>query len=283
MKIHSIFILVGIILLFGCKRKEAPASNSIAQSIQKADSIKADSIRKESNYKMVDNIDHFFVKYSNDVNGYHVTAECIKNKQLTDGSWRANLFFKHSSGFQFTIIDSCYNAYALSESGVTSLSNDTTININYPASSNADTLRHDVPFFFSDVNYDGRDELIINVHGCAQRGCDMFQVFALDKSGNLLPRSKQITYQKPFVDFDDLTHFDGRNKSVTTQFSGGAMDGQNEIFKIDVRKSESRYNRFALHNIEILENGVKRVSSSKKDLLISKTNYLHQMYFGTTE
>lgn len=282
MKRSSDFILTSIFILSLCEcNKSGVTATNFINNCQRADSFKTDSIREESNYRMVDKVEHFYVKYSNDINDYSVTLECIKNTPLNDGTWRANIYFKHKSGYLFTLIDSCYNAYALPESGVTFLSNDTTIIINYPASLNADTLRHDVPFFFSDVNYDEKKELIINVHGCGQRFRDMFQVFALDKSGNLLPHYKQITYQKPFVDFDSFTHFDKRNNSVTNNFSGGAGDGQNETFNINVRKSVSKYNRYALHHIDILENGVERVLFSKKDLLISETNYLHQMYYDT--
>lgn len=228
----------------------------------------------EARSKIINSLNRFYVNYSDTINGYSISTECIKDSHLNDGTWIAIFKFKHQAGFSFTLIDSSYNVYQLFEKeGVTKLSNDTLISINYPNAKGLDTLRVDVPFFFSDVNFDQKNELILNIHGKAQRGGDAYQVYALKDNGELQAKYLQITSQKPFVDFNSSTSFNLKEKSVTTVFSGGAGDSNFETFSIDEKKSVSKINRYALKKIDIWENGVHRTSYSKKDLSTSSLNY----------
>jgi len=97
------------------------------------------------------------------------------------------------------------------------------------------------PFFFEDIDFDGKDELIVVDFGTGQRWVDEYTVY----KSNDIPNRK-ITYRptypennsynlattKPFNMLDQKTTFDKENRTIDVFLSGGASGSTNEKFKL---------------------------------------------------
>lgn len=78
------------------------------------------------------------------------------------------------------------------------------------------------PFFFQDVNFDNKKELIITEYGTGQRGTNNYKI----------AETSNIEFlNSPFSELDDLSLIDYKNKTITIRGSGGACDGTTEIYK----------------------------------------------------
>jgi len=97
------------------------------------------------------------------------------------------------------------------------------------------------PFFFEDIDFDGKDELIVVDFGTGQRRVDEYTVY---KSNDKHKREATYrpTYQddivynlataKPFDMLDQKTTFNKENKTIDVFLSGGACTNSNEKFKL---------------------------------------------------
>jgi hypothetical protein len=100
---------------------------------------------------------------------------------------------------------------------------------------------NNVPFFFEDIDFDGKDELIIVDFGTGQRRVDEYTVY---KSGEI--PNRKITYRpvyqdssiynlattEPFNMLDQKTTFDKKNRTIDVFLSGGACGSASEKFKL---------------------------------------------------
>ena len=106
----------------------------------------------------------------------------------------------------------------------------------------------DLPFFFCDVNFDGKKDLILNLYCWGARFNNAYRVYLADKNGcfetDLLYRA---TEKKPYVEFDDYTEFDYKKKEVILYSSGGWDGYTREFYKLN------EYGDFELYKIEELE------------------------------
>jgi hypothetical protein len=98
-----------------------------------------------------------------------------------------------------------------------------------------------VPFFFEDIDFDGKDELIVVDFGTGQRRVDEYTVY---KSGEI--PNRKITYRpvyqdssiynlattEPFNMLDQKTTFNKENRTRDVFSSGGACGSKNEKFKL---------------------------------------------------
>ena len=97
------------------------------------------------------------------------------------------------------------------------------------------------PFFFEDIDFDGKDELIVVDFGTGQKRVDEYTVY---KSGEI--PSRKITYRpvyqdssiynlaspEPFNMLDQKTAFNKENRTIEVFLSGGACGSTNEKFKL---------------------------------------------------
>lgn len=67
------------------------------------------------------------------------------------------------------------------------------LELDYLPKSTKEYLSHNSPFFFSDVDFDGEEELIINNWRCGTRHCNTYDVYKITNN-----EVKQLT-EAPFV------------------------------------------------------------------------------------
>ena len=82
------------------------------------------------------------------------------------------------------------------------------------------------PFFFYDINFDGKLDFIVVEPYQAQRSRDAYKAYELiDLGGVDFGRGfRGIAYKQPFIDLDSVTTIDRESKSITHFHSGGAAD-----------------------------------------------------------
>ena len=88
----------------------------------------------------------------------------------------------------------------------------------------------ETPFFFEDVNFDGKKELIITETRNGQRGRDAYKVYSI---GEFRPEIDlyDITNSLPYVKFDSSTEFNPKDKTITLYYSGGACTTISETYQ----------------------------------------------------
>ena len=88
---------------------------------------------------------------------------------------------------------------------------------------------NNVPFFFEDIDFDGKDELIVVDFGNGQRRVDDYKVYKPTyKNGNMY----NLAIDKPFDMLDQKTAFNKENRTIDVFLSGGACGSTNEKFKL---------------------------------------------------
>ena len=90
----------------------------------------------------------------------------------------------------------------------------------------------DVPFFFYDVNFDGKKELMLTEFGNGQRFVSSFKVFLLD-NGELIDDYFQITNIEPFRSFDAFTKINNHTKEFILYLSSGARSSGFHTYELD--------------------------------------------------
>jgi len=276
MSLQKIIFLFLAFFILSCHGSKVKDENTKAQNLQ-------DGLKKSNAITAVDSTKHtteklkrLYLKYKKPIEGFHIKIGWTPYESYEDCSvGLATFFFENRNGCRFSIIDSAFLSSVLinkdKKKEIAYFKEDTLIYIEYPFKSNREIIRRDVPFSFSDVDFDGKKELIMTVFGEGQRHTDVFRIFKLDSVGNLVKRSKQVTYQKPYIDFDGFTKFDKKNKTVTNTFDGGADNSSYETFVSESGIAEN--NKFRLKHIVEYINGVKKIYYTR-DKLTERTDYL---------
>lgn len=104
--------------------------------------------------------------------------------------------------------------------------------INKPIS--FDTFR-DVPFFFLDVNFDGKKDFVIKNFQLGQRWYDAYQAYDvtndIDGSYGYDYLYDDLRGVAPYQDLDDLSEIDYTKKEISTYMYGGYSDSRKTIYK----------------------------------------------------
>jgi hypothetical protein len=270
MKLQYISILVLSILTFSCHKaqinnekqikKEDTASVALSYSINPGCSKRNELI----------------LKYNKPIEGYRVKIEWTPYESYEDHSAGLAVICFEKNGYRFSVIDSNFVSPVLTNKdrkrNIALFKNDTVINIEYSTKIIQELLRRDVPFSFSDIDFDGQKELVMNIFGEGQRHTDIFRIFKLDSVGNIVKTSKQITFQKPYIDFDGFTKFNRKNKTITNFFGGGTLDNSYETFIVDSNKVNNN-NKFRLKQIVEYIDGFKKIYYTG-DKLTERSNFL---------
>ena len=86
-----------------------------------------------------------------------------------------------------------------------------------------------VPFFFEDIDFDGKDELIVVDFGTGQKWVDDYKVYKpIYKDGKMY----NLETEKPFNMLDQKATFNKENRTIDVFLSGGACGSTNEKFKL---------------------------------------------------
>jgi hypothetical protein len=91
------------------------------------------------------------------------------------------------------------------------------------------------PFFFYDINFDGRKDFILVEMFNGQRGGHTYKAYALSDSQNIEVLEDgylQITNKEPFNLLDFSTTVDRKNKRIVINYSSGAKDSEQVVYNI---------------------------------------------------
>ena len=153
------------------------------------------------------------IKYDRPVNGYMVSVD------LFDDNYAVMRFEKGNSSFSVGIDDfeemQLYDQDAGDYDGKQ-------IVLPYIPVKMGKTISTEGTFFFTDIDFDGQNELVYVAHFQGSHGCTAFRAFELD--GTPLEEA-------PFGwDIDEQTEFNRTEKSITLHGYGG-VDGGSDIIK----------------------------------------------------
>ena len=128
------------------------------------------------------------------------------------------------------------------------------LELDYLPKSKNEYLSHNSPFFFSDVDFDGEEELIINNWKCGIRHCNTYDVYKITNN-----EVKQLT-EAPFVNptgkiSNYNSDFDSVNKTITIhKRTGSAYYGGYYKYGLVKRVDLNSYDRLSKCNeLELIE------------------------------
>jgi len=134
--------------------------------------------------------------------------------------------------------------------------------------------REQVPFFFEDVDFDGKDELVIVDFNAGQRGYNEYTVYKSNyKYGNMY----NLVNTEPFSIIDQLSTFNKQNRTIDVFSSGGACGSTNEKFKlIDDRYTPvefTEWNSIANGERYVCVESIYTVANEKRTLKSKSESY----------
>jgi len=186
------------------------------------DTDKSEDNESDSNYFSQPRI---FITYNQLVNGYAVKVMCLSNGDFIERdneiSGKALLYFE-KEGSEFCVYNECFSDSALYYVNEKEPKDSIILNLDYSPKSKNEYLSHNTPFFFSDVNFDGEEELIINNWRCGIKHCNTYDVYKITNN-----EVKQLT-EAPFVNptgkiSNYNSEFDSVNKTITIHKRTGSV------------------------------------------------------------
>lgn len=110
----------------------------------------------------------------------------------------------------------------------------------------------DEPFFFYDIDFDNKKELIVSEMFNGQRFCSTFKAykFSEDQAIKVIKEDLyQITYDEPYISLDELSTVNTSNKTIEIFLSAGAVGSESKIYKLDSVKDDYGNNKYILDKI----------------------------------
>jgi len=188
---HS-FALISIIisLLLGCC-SQRQAKNSVGNTVE--------SCPVEETAVSV-----IHLRYDNPINGYIVTADVTPNESRTDGS--AELTFTKGDisfgAFVDFFVKEGFNLGDIDK-------NSEEIVLQYSPKPKGVVLYSKEPFCFSDVDFDGIEEILVLDYGQGVHGVNAYRVFEPDG---------KLREDVPFMELDDHYEFDAAQKTIAYKY-----------------------------------------------------------------
>lgn len=147
----------------------------------------------------IDSVIHF--RYEQPVNGFIVNVE-VTPEEIGDEGPAVITFSKGGKSFSVLVkffITESYHGNYISH-------NSEEIILGYTPKPEGEMLFSDEAFFFSDIDYDGEDELVIMDWGGGLHGVIGFRVFEQDGT---------LRNDPPFSNIDEFTTFNPNDKTIT--------------------------------------------------------------------
>lgn len=172
---------------------------------------------------------HIYIKYKQPINGY-----TVKVMWLQDGEVGNALFCLEKQGVQYYYFAEKWTDKILYDKGNT-YPNNTVIELDYTAKLKSEEyLSDDSPFFFSDVDFDGEDEFIINRYKSGSRDSNAYDVYDVSPYGYFIQKT-----EAPFTELENgQCEFDSENKTITVYGSNGWNNPINHTYQLKDRKFE---------------------------------------------
>lgn len=183
---------------------------------------------------------HVFIEYNQKINEYEVSAICFLGKHHEEGFYggynpnairgRGFLYFKSDKG-EFVVENPYYSDTILSNNKQT-LEKGMTLKVDYTPFKEVEEFSfsgNDSPFFFYDVDFDDKEELIVCLwEGMDYRGHHAYKAYDIDKIGNnLVLNEKQGA---PFDELNDYTVINPFEKTITIPHGMALKYGGEKIY-----------------------------------------------------
>ena len=214
-----------------------------------------------------------YIKYKQPVNGYTVKVLWMPytdENGYTAETGNAILYFENEDN-HFYIQTKCYRDTAVYSH--THLEDDDVLFWNYTPKKKGEILSQYSPFFFSDVNFDGEKELLINDYNGGSRGSNSYEVYKIH------PYYADIIKEAPFANLEnDMTDFDSANKTITCHYSLSSFESTTHIYKqvkqekIEWTEPEDSY-KFELVRVDIHN----QYTDSKEHKVYIKGGYKYKL------
>lgn len=200
-----------------------------------------------------------FIKYKQPVNGYDVTVVCLPynytyDKERNTEIWGNALLCFEKKDSRFYIYNESFSDSVLYYVNEQEVRDNMILELDYLPKSKNEYLSHNSPFFFSDVDFDGEEELIINNWKCGIRHCNTYDVYKITNND-----VKQLT-EAPFVNptgkiSNYNSDFDSVNKTITIhKRTGSAYYGGYYKYGLVKRVDLNSYDRLSKCNeLELIE------------------------------
>ena len=157
------FIIIGLLSLVACKTDKT----SVPQDFE------------------CFNQPHIYIKYKQPINGYTVKVMWLQNGEVGNA-----LFCLEKQGVQYYYFTEKWTDKILYDKGST-YPNNTVIELDYTAKLESEEyLSDDSPFFFSDVDFDGEDEFIINRYKSGSRESNAYDVYDVSPYGYFMQKTE---------------------------------------------------------------------------------------------
>ena len=200
-----------------------------------------------------------FIKYKQPVNGYDVTVMCLPynytyDKERNTEIWGNALLYFEKEDSRFYIYNESFSDSVLYYVNEQEVRDNMILELDYLPKSTKGYLSHNSPFFFSDVDFDGEEELIINNWKWGIRHCNTYDVYKITNN-----EVKQLT-EAPFINptgkiSNYNSEFDSVNKTITIHKRiGSAYYGGYYKYGLVKRVDLNSYDRLSKCNeLELIE------------------------------
>ena len=172
---------------------------------------------------------HIYIKYKQPINGYTVKVMWLQYGEVGNA-----LFCLEKQGVQYYCFAEKWADKILYDKGNT-YPNNTVIELDYTAKLESEEyLSDDSPFFFSDVDFDGEDEFVINRYKSGSRDSNAYDVYDVTSYGYFIRKT-----EVPFTELENgQCEFDSANKTITVFGSNGWNSIINDTYQLKGEKFE---------------------------------------------
>ena len=260
-KILYCTLLMFLCFILSCDRKRQSSEQNMKDSLAAANFMKCAKFLYNTLFD--DELKCFkpriFIKYKQPVNGYDVTVMCLPynytyDKERETEIWGNALLYFEKEDNRFYIYNESFSDSVLYYVNEQEVRDNMILELDYLPKSTKEYLSHNSPFFFSDVDFDGEEELIINNWRCGIRYCNTYDVYKITNN-----EVKQLT-EAPFINptgkiSDYNTEFDSIGKTITVHKRTGSVyyDGYYKygLAKKVILNSDDRLSKY--NQIELIE------------------------------
>ena len=248
--------------VLSCDRKRQPSEQDMKDSLAAANFMKCAKFLYNTLFD--DELKCFkpriFIKYRQPVNGFDVTVMCLPynytyDKERETEIWGNALLCFEKKDSRFYIYNESFSDSVLYYVNEQEVRDNMILELDYLPKSKNEYLSHNSPFFFSDVDFDGEEELIINNWRCGTRHCNTYDVYKIINN-----EAKRLIVE-PFNKIESHAEFDSINKTIILNCYNGHRESYYKKYK-QIDKSTS----YQFNLITIGQPGTDRKFTTLSDI-----------------
>lgn len=156
----------------------------------------------------------YHVRYDKPINGYTVTAVI---EPYEDADWGPAVLTFTKGDISFSVYVDSFTKEGFSLKGYDASEE---IVLQYVPKPKGEMLYDKEPFFFTDIDYDGVDEILVLEPGGGVHGVNAYLIFEKDGTQR---------EDGPFKEFDGHVEFDAKNKTITRYYYEDAVSERTDL------------------------------------------------------